>query len=115
KARMEGAARADAAPRRAHESPVRRRKHISLDDSSLRLDVLVQPEEVLRVVLSLQRHQPLVLRGAVDLSAVRACFGYIVDVAPCGHEWFDLSDRGSSPRDPLLIVGRIGPCELRGD
>src|SRR5438552_1944287 len=57
----------------------------------------------------------LVLRGAVDLSAVRACFGYIVDVAPCGHEWFDLSDRGSSPRDPLLIVGRIRPCELRGD
>src|SRR2546430_1297674 len=65
--------------------------------AQLRRDVLVQPEEIVWVVLALQRHEPLVFRVAVDLSAVGAGFGYIVDVAPGRHERLDLRDRRAPP------------------
>lgn len=69
------------ARRRRGEAPARRRRRGSPTRPSLGPDVLVEVEKVPRVVLPLDRDQPLVVAAEVDADAVLVVSVHEIDVA----------------------------------
>src|SRR5829696_2162708 len=75
--------------------------------------VLVETEEVRRIVLVLQGYQPLVVCAVCLLDPVFSLFSQVVDVDPCLEERLHRLEERTRPLDILFRVGRIGP--LRED
>src|SRR5438552_9663816 len=76
----------------------------------LRADVLVQPEDVVGIVFSLERAQPVVLHVAVDRAHdVVALFDDIVHVLARTGERFDRTHRGATPGDVFAVLVLIDP------
>src|SRR5437773_8396330 len=74
----------------------------------LRADVLVQPEDVVRIVRSLECAEPVVLGVPVDPAHhVFALLDHIVHILAGPGEWLEPGHRRTAPRDVFVIPLRL--------
>src|SRR5207244_2935384 len=90
---------------------VRRHTRLIVAASDGRANVLVAVEEVGRVVLVLQRHQPVIAR-AVGIPNPIGAFDptlQVVDVGPAGHAGPHGVEEGPRPGNVFVRLGGFGP------
>src|SRR6266581_622806 len=89
--------------------PLASRRTSSLLSLPHRLDVVIQMEEVFRVVTRLQRGQPCQLGRAVSTPHSRLTFvGQVVDVGPTGERLHGCAV-APSRRNPIVVLIRFRP------
>src|SRR5512146_2175654 len=74
--------------------------------TSGRIDVLVEVEQVVRVVAPLQLDQPVVVHAERLAPSVVVVGGQVVRVRPVGHVRRERVEGGASPRDARVAGGR---------
>src|SRR5688572_33494715 len=75
-----------------------------------RRDVLIHPEQVRRVVLLLERSQPLIVGAISGPDPTLALVTEIVHIGALLQKWLHGAVAGASPRDVVVRRRRVTPC-----